>query len=347
MKALVKYEAGPRKVKIMEREIPVPVAGQVRVKVCYSGICGTDIHILKDDGGYKTNPPVTLGHEFSGIVDQVGEGVDPGLIGKRVVSETYYITCGNCFYCQTGHKNLCADRKSIGSGVDGAMAEYLVVPAQNLHLIPDRVGLREAALTEPLACCAQAVLEKINIKAGDKILITGPGAIGLMCLQLAVLCGGRVIMAGMKADETRLQLAKNLGAAEVFYSDAENAEAKLKAAFGEFGADIVLECSGAGPAINMALQVIRKGGQYAQVGLTGRPTTLDMNLITLKELSVLGTFAQKTVWWTRSLELVEQGQINLEALISKVMALENWEEAFEFYMKGAGLKYLLTVSPET
>jgi len=346
MKALVKYESGPQKVKIMERQVPNPAPGQVRIKVSYSGICGTDIHILKDDGGYKTNPPVTLGHEFSGIVDQVGEGVDPCLVGKRVVSETYYITCGHCLYCQTGRKNLCPDRKSIGSGVDGAMAEYIVVPAKNLHIIPDNVGLREAAMTEPLACCAQAVLEKGNITAGDRILITGPGAIGLMCLQLAVLCGGRVTVVGRKCDEERLQLAKELGADFVAYSDDENAEEKIKATFAEFGADVVFECSGAPSAINMALNIIRKGGRYVQVGLTGQATTLDMNLITLKELDVFGTFAQKTVWWKRSLDLVEKGKIQLRPLISKIVPLERWQEAFELYSKGVGLKYLLSLSEE-
>lgn len=346
MKALVKYEAGPQKVKLMEREVPNPAHGQVRIKVCYSGICGTDIHIFNDDGGYKTNPPVTLGHEFSGIVDKAGEGVDECIIHKRVISETYYYTCGTCFYCESGHKNLCPHRKSIGSGVDGAMAEYIVVPAKNLHIIPDNISLMEAAMTEPLACCAQAVLEKGNISAGDKVLITGPGAIGLMCLQLALLSGGRVIVMGMKCDEERLQLAKKLGAELTIYSDGENAEEQIRGAFGEFGADIIFECSGSVSAINLALNAVRKGGRYIQVGLTGRLTTLDMNLITLKELEILGTFAQKTIWWKRSLELVHKGKIHLEPLISKVVQVENWQEAFEQYSRGIGLKYMLLMSQE-
>ncbi|MHB1314664.1 MAG: zinc-dependent alcohol dehydrogenase [Christensenellales bacterium] len=341
MKALVKYETGPYKVKMMDREIPAPGFGQVRIIVRYVGICGTDIHLYKDDGGYKSNPPVTLGHEFSGVVDAVGEGVDPSYIGGKVVSETYYITCGSCFYCQSGHKNLCPDRQSIGSGVDGAMAEYVIVPVLNIHLIPDNVSLQEAAMMEPLACCVQAVLEKGGIRAGDRVLVTGPGAIGLMCLQIAAIAGARVVVAGMKKDAKRLQLALTLGAERVVYSDDEGAKDLLRSLFAPHGADVVFECSGAGAAINMALEAVRKGGRYVQVGLTGRPTTLDMNRITLKELDVAGTFAQKTVWWVRSLELLSHKKVDLESIISDIRPFEQWQEAFDLYERGEGLKFLL------
>ncbi len=346
MQALVKYAKGSGNVKVMDREMPEPKAGQVRVKVHYAGICGTDIHMYKDDGGYAYNPPVTLGHEFSGIVDAVGEGVDASLIGKAVVSETYFITCGHCFFCVTGKKNLCPERKSIGSGVDGAMAEYVVVPYSNIHLVPEGVSLKEAAMTEPLACCCQGVLEMADITPGEHVLLSGPGAIGLMCLQFAVLCGGRVVVTGLHADEERLQLALKLGAEAIVYSDDPDAKEQLKAKFAPHGADVVLECSGAGPAVLTGIEMIRKGGRYVQVGLTGRPTTLNMNDITLKELTVKGTFAQKPVWWTRSLELLAAKKIQVLPLISDVDPLTDWEKAFEGVIKGEGLKHMLTACGE-
>lgn len=342
MKALVKYEKGEKKVRLMDCEEPCPAAGQVRIQVHYGGICGTDIHIYKDDGGYSTNPPVILGHELSGVVESVGEGVSAGLIGKKVVSETYYHTCGHCFFCLAGRRNLCPERLSIGSGVNGVFAKYVVVPEGNLHILPEGVGLKEAAMTEPLACCVQAVLEKGEIKPGDRVLVTGPGAIGLMCLQLAILCGGRVTVAGMKKDQERLQLALQFGAENIVYSDEDNAVNPIKSLFGKYGADTVLECSGANSAINMALDVVRKGGHYIQVGLTGRPTTLNMNLVTLKELGISGTFAQKPVWWARSLELLQQKKISLDPLISGVLPLSRWQEAFDLYGGGVGFKYLLS-----
>lgn len=341
MKAIVNYDIGPEKVRYMDTEMPVPAAGQVRIKVAYCGICGTDLHIFAGDGGYPTKPPVTLGHELSGVVEAVGEGTDPSLIGKRVVSETYYHTCGHCMYCRTGHENLCPEKKSIGSAVNGAMAEYIVVPEKNLHLIPEEISLREAAMTEPLACCVQGVLEFGNIVSGDRVLIIGPGAIGLMCLQVAVSAGAVVIVAGTAVDKERLELAKELGAAETVYSDQPDAQKKIALFCENFGPDIVFDCSGAGPAIRMGLEVVRKGGRYVQVGLTGRLVELDMNLITLKELSVMGTYAQKPQWWTKALDLVKRGEVRLEPLISDVYPLEEWERAFDGYQKKAGFKYLL------
>lgn len=346
MKAVVNYENGEKKVRLMDVAAPEPAPGQVRIRVSYCGICGTDIHIFTGDGGYPTNPPVTMGHELSGVVESVGEGVDPAWIGEKVVSETYYYTCGTCFYCQTGHSNLCLQKKSIGSAVNGAMAEYVVVPAKNLHKIPEGVTMKEAAMTEPLACCTQGVLEFGGLRPGDKVLLTGPGAIGLMCLQLAVSAGATVIVAGTAVDKDRMELARELGASEIVYSDQPDAEEKIAALCPPYGPDVVFDCSGAGPAIQMGLRAVRKGGRYVQVGLTGKPTTLDMNLITLKELSVFGTYAQKPEWWTRALTLLEQKKINLKPLITNVYPLDDWQEAFDGYIRKIGLKYLLAAAEE-
>ena len=346
MKAVVNYENGEKKVRLMDVAVPEPAPGQVRIRVSYCGICGTDIHIFTGDGGYPTNPPVTMGHELSGVVESVGEGVDPAWIGEKVVSETYYYTCGTCFYYQTGHSNLCLQKKSIGSAVNGAMAEYVVVPAKNLHKIPEGVTMKEAAMTEPLACCTQGVLEFGGLRPGDKVLLTGPGAIGLMCLQLAVSAGATVIVAGTAVDKDRMELARELGASEIVYSDQPDAEEKIAALCPPYGPDVVFDCSGAGPAIQMGLRAVRKGGRYVQVGLTGKPTTLDMNLITLKELSVFGTYAQKPEWWTRALTLLEQKKINLKPLITNVYPLDDWQEAFDGYIRKIGLKYLLAAAEE-
>ncbi len=342
MKAVVKYDEGSKKVKLMDMEMPEPKKGQVRIKVSYAGICGSDIHIYLDDGGYNSVPPVVLGHEVSGVIDAVGEDVDDNLLGRNVVTETYAITCGHCNFCVSGRKNLCAGRKSIGSGVNGGMTEYVVVPQGNIHFVPQGLKMSSAAMTEPLACCAQAVFEKANITPGDTVLLTGPGAIGLMCQQLAQLRGGNVIVAGTQKDMPRLEIAKKLGATKVVTTDHDGAIEEIADLLGEYGADVVLECSGAAPAINMCLQLIRKGGCFVQVGLTGKPTTLDMNLITLKELEIIGTFAQKPIWWTRSLQLLGEKKIVLEDLYEEPVPLEDWEEAFQGTIRGEGMKRILS-----
>lgn len=343
MKAVVNYDKGPKKVKIMDMPMPVPAAGQVRIKVSYAGVCGTDIHIYTDDGGFPTIPPVTLGHEFSGVVESVGEGVDPGYVGKRVMAETYYHTCGTCMYCRSGLRNLCPERRSIGSAENGAMAEYVVVPVKNVHVLPDNVTLVEAAMTEPLACCARAILGLAGIVPGDTVLIVGPGTIGLMCMQLAKLCGGRVLVAGTQRDEKRLELAQKLGADEIIYSDRPDARDKVLELAPPFGPDVVADCSGAGPGIQFGLDVIRKGGRYVQVGLTSKPMQINMNQITLKELSFFGSNAQNTEWFVRSLELMRLGKINLKELLSTPYEFEDWETAFQAHIAGVGYKHVLKI----
>lgn len=343
MKALVKYEAGSYKVKVMEVKKKEPGADQVRIKVSYAGICGTDVHILKDDGSYSSNPPITLGHELSGIIDMVGENVDSGLIGKRVVSETYYVTCGKCFYCKTGRNNLCAQRKSIGSGVDGAMAECVIVPLKNIHILPDSISQKVAAMTEPFTCCVQAVLEKSKINPKDKVLIAGPGSIGLMCMQVVKLFGAQVTVIGLSSDKERLELAEKLGADTVLYADSKDIGEQIQKECGVNGPDIIFECSGAGSSINLCLEMIRKGGRFVQVGLTGRPTEINMNLVTLKEIELYGTFATKSVWWDKAIDILSEGKVRLEPLISEVTLLDDWDKAFDLAIKGEGFKHMLSL----
>ena len=148
----MKYEKSIKKVRLGDMPMPEPKKGEVRIKIKVAGICGTDLHIYYDDI-YSTNPPVILGHEVSGIIDSLGEGVEDISVGERVTSETYYYTCGICCYCRTGRNNLCNKRLSIGSGVNGGFAEYLVVPAKNIHRIPSNISFEEAAMTEPLVSC--------------------------------------------------------------------------------------------------------------------------------------------------------------------------------------------------
>lgn len=340
MKALVKYKNGSKNVRLEDIPIPETQAGEVRIKIKMAGICGTDIHIYNDDS-YPIIPPVVLGHEVSGVIDAVGSEVEDFSIGERVVSETYFYTCGKCYYCKTGKNNLCLKRLSIGSGVNGAMAEYVVVPAKNLHRIPEKISFEEAALVEPLACCAQAVMEKVRIIPEDYVLITGPGTIGLLCLQIAKACGGKCIVVGGPGDTKRLELAKELGADLIFTTIENNLTDLIIKYCNNMGPDVVLECSGSEGAINFSMDVIRKGGSYVQVGIAGKPVLIDINKITLKEISTFGSFAQKWLWWEKSIKLLEEGKVNVKPLISAALPLDNWEEAFNNYKSGIGLKYLL------
>jgi len=283
---------------------------------------------------------VTLGHEISGTIDEVADGKGVYQPGKRVTTETYYYTCGRCFYCKTGRRNLCEKRKSIGSAVNGGFAEYVVVPAEIIHPLPDNISFEEGALTEPFACCVQAVLEFSGISAGDRILITGPGTIGLLCLQLAKIVGATVIIIGTEQDSERLGVARLLGADYQVTTKDKSPVDQIKDIFDGLGPDIVLECSGSPEAIRTGIEAIRKGGTFMQIGLSDREALIDTNKIVLKEIIMKGTFATKWWAWTYALRLMEQGKVNLKSLISGVVELEEWEDTFNKVLRSEGLKYM-------
>ena len=340
MKAVMKVERGVGHVEL--RDIPEPEVrpGQVKIKVQAAGICGTDLHIFKDE--FRSWPPVVLGHEVAGIVAETGPGVVGIPVGQRVTTETYFYTCGTCRYCRTGHANLCLSRRSIGSGVNGGFTNYVVVPAKNIHPLPDSVNDRAGALTEPLACVVHALLTTPTITSGDVVVIAGPGAIGLIALQVARASGATVIMLGAAGDEQRLELARALGAEHAIDVQHDDPAALVAALTSEgLGADVVIECSGAGPAAQMLLTLARRGARYIQVGLFGKPVAWDLDQICFRELVVTGSNASVPAAWTRALQLLESGLVKTEPLITAAYEVTEWGAAFEGFEKKTAIKTLL------
>ena len=213
MQAVVKTARGEGQVDLREVPVPAPGPGQVLLAVRAAGICGTDLHIYHDE--YATQPPVVLGHELAGEVAATGAGVTTFAPGDRVTTETYFHLCGQCRFCRGGQPNLCPERRSIGSGVNGGFAPYVVVPERNLHRLPESLTFQEAALTEPLACVVHGALELPKVTAGDVAVVAGPGAIGLLTLQAVRAAGAAVVMLGTPVDTRRLELARELGAMRV------------------------------------------------------------------------------------------------------------------------------------
>lgn len=317
---------------------PSPSVGQVKIRVKAAGICGTDIHIYYDE--FKVNPPVVMGHELSGVVAELGEGVTGLKVGDRVTSETYFHTCGWCRYCRAGKPNMCAERKSIGSHVNGAFAEYIVVPAGLVHRLPDNVDFLAGALTEPLACVVHGALEVPHLIPGELAVLTGPGAIGLLTLQVVRSAGVRVVVLGTDVDEERLSLARELGADYTVNVQREDAAGLVKGLTDGFGADIVYECSGAGPAAQQLLGLVRKAGQYAQVGLFGKPVTWDLEQVCYKQLSVTGTLATVPSSWHHALRLMAQGKVRTGPLATNLFPLDGWPDALAAFEGRKGVKLL-------
>jgi len=341
MKALVKYEKGPGNMEIRDVPEPQPEKGQVKIEVKATGICGSDLHIYHDDIVIAVKPPVVVGHEFSGVIAKAGNGTAGWKTGERVVSELGFEVCGRCYNCLAGSPNLCDTRKSIGYWYNGAFARYVIVPADGVHRLPDNISFEEGALTEPLACVVHGVLELTPFTAGDTVLISGPGAIGLMTLQVARSQGAITIVSGVTADQSRLSLAQELGADHLIDVEREDAVERVLELTGGRGADVVFECSGNDRAVDTGFSAIRKRGRYTQLGLFGRPISINFERVVSKELKVTGSFGQRRSAWQRALALMAQKKISLGPLVSDVLPLSEWSRAFELFENKEGLKVVL------
>jgi L-iditol 2-dehydrogenase len=340
MKALVKVRPGPGGVQLLDVDKPVPAVDEVCIRVHYVGVCGTDIHIIHDE--YEANYPVIMGHEFSGVIESVGSAVTGFHPNDRVVSLTAGYVCGSCRYCREGLLLQCPARKSIGSGMNGAMAEYLVIKADRIFRIPMGVRLQEAALCEPLACCVRSVIEKNRIHAGDYVFVSGPGAIGQLVAQLAKICGAHVTVAGVQGDSERLQIAKQLGADEIITQEREDNLDLVERITGGRLYDMAFECAGVKASSDNCFRFLRRCGQYVQVGLFGRPVNIDMDYALIREIQISNSFAANPGSWEIALRLLERRMLRLEPLTSAIYSLRtSWQEAIKMTESRQGFKVLL------
>ncbi|MEE0419462.1 MAG: zinc-binding dehydrogenase [Lachnospiraceae bacterium] len=342
MKALVKYEEGPGNMEI--REVPEPEAakGMVKIKVVEAGICGSDLHIYHSDIAIPVRPPVTTGHEFSGIVAEVGEGVTAFKPGDRVVSETAFYYCGKCDYCREGFYNLCVERKTLGYWFNGIFGSYTVVPEDRVHKIADHVDFTSAAMTEPLACVCHAVYDQCRIEGGDVVLVIGCGAIGIMSAQVAKANGAKVILSGMSADRERLKLAEEIGACD-YTVDVQREDMKklVNDLTGGYGVDVVLECSGSQSGTCSGLDLIKKRGYFCQIGLGGKEIQFPIETICYKELHFSGSMGSRRHSWTTAIKLIEDQKVNLKPLVTKKLPLTQWKKAFDMFENKEGCKLFL------
>ena len=339
MQGLVKTARGEGNIELREVPEPSPALGQVKIAVRAAGVCGTDLHIYHDE--FATRPPVVLGHEVAGVVAEVGAGVEGVRPGDRVTSETYYFTCGECRFCRAGQPNLCPHRRSIGSAENGAFADWLVVPARNVRPLPDGVDFLGGALTEPLACVVHGALELPKVTAGDLAIVSGPGAIGLLTTQVVKAAGAVVVLLGTDRDAGRLDLGRDLGADHVLNVDQDDPQTFVDELTGGTGADVVLECAGAGPSAAGLLKLVRRKGQYAQIGLFGKPIAWDLDQVCYKELSVTGSNASVPSAWDKALRLMADGKVKTRELVSHTFPLAGWRDAFDLFEQRSGVKVVL------
>lgn len=341
MKALRKLAPGPGNVEIVDVQEPKPGPGEVLVEVALAGVCGTDVHIFHDVFP-KVRPPVTLGHEFCGVVVEVGPGVIGWEKGDRVTVESAAGFCTECVYCKEGKTQLCEHRVAFGYGRDGGFAPFVVARAEALHRLPENISLEEGALCEPLACATHAVLERSSLTPGKLVIVVGPGPIGLLVAQVSKSQGARVMVVGLASDQERLELAKRLGAERCLVAEHQEAAQEVKDWTQGQGAHIAFECSGAKTSFSACIEWVRKGGEIIQVGLLGKPSQVDLDGITFKELEVKGSFAHNRGSWEKAIDLLKRRWVETLPLVSGIFPLERWSEAFERFERREGLKYLLS-----
>lgn len=328
MKALVKTHKGSGNLELRDVPIPSPGCGEVLLKIMAAGVCGTDLHVRDDNFPYW--PPVILGHEFSGRVESLGEGVSLVAVGDRVVGEPHTRACGHCFLCRTGNIQICPDKRSPGWGIDGAMAEYLVVPEKLLHKLPKSISDEVGAIIEPTCNAIHDVLERAGVEAGDFVVVVGPGPIGLLAAMAARAGGARqVLVIGTDADKPlRLPKAKELGF-HVVNARQTDASVIVNDLTGGIGADLVVECSGSQAGIASTVQLLRKKGRICAIGLPATDSVaFPYKQAAFKVADLHFCLSTSYTSWNKAIHLVASGQIPAGEVLTHVKPLEEWESVF-------------------
>jgi len=324
VKALVLH--GIRDLRVEEVPRPKPSAGEALIRVKACGICGTDLHFYK--GEWRVRVPLILGHEFSGIVEEVDSGVEGIEEGTPVVAEPN-ITCGRCYYCRMKERNFyCPNIRAVGVDVDGAFAEYVKVPAENVYAIPRRIPFEEAALIEPLACCLRG-LDNVGIELGDTVAIVGVGPIGLLMIQLAKIWGAVKVYA-IDLIRERLDLAKRLGADMTIDASREDPVEAVLSDTDNVGVDVAIEAAGSSKAMDTAVKLARRGGRVLIFGVAPQEEEWVVRPFELyeKELMIIASY-RSPYTFQRAVRIASSGRISLGPIISHVMPLERGPEAFE------------------
>ncbi len=322
-----RYEDVPR---------PKPAAGEALCRVKAVGICGTDMELYRGTMPFLemglAKYPLIPGHEWSGVVEEVGEGVRGLSPGDRVTADVS-IGCGGCVSCKRGLYNLCNNRREVGisGGKDGAFAEFITMPKAFLYKVPDHVSFDEAALTEPTATVVKAI-QKTPIRLGDIVLVIGDGPIGLLGMQ-AARCGGagHLIVAGLQ--EWKLKIAGELGADRVVNVNEESLCQVVMDTTDGTGVDYLIEASGSAEAIGQALSLARSGGVINVVGIyeTAIPN-YDMSDVVLRDISVIGSVASPNAY-EATIRLIASGRIKTAPCISHRFALSEIDRALEVQQK--------------
>jgi L-iditol 2-dehydrogenase len=341
MRALVKYDRGLGKLRIEDKPKPGIRANEVLVKIHYCGVCGTDLKIRADHFPY--DPPVIIGHEFSGVVAEVGDKAGGWKPGDKVVAEQHFKACGLCEFCLTGRRRFCKHKRSPGYYSDGAFTEYIAVDASLLHRVPAEVDLVQASLTEPAAIAATAILGKAGVCPGDFAVILGTGPISMLALQMVKTAGAaKVITTGLDVDEAvRFQIARNFGADAVINVQKADPVAAAQELTNEKGADLVIDLSGAPSAIKSGFRMLKKDGRFCAIGLPEADVSLPWAELVLGACTVFFSYSSDYLAWERVLTMLADRRLKTDGFTENIFPMEKWETAFDASASGEVLKAII------
>ncbi len=338
MKSIAVVNFAPKKGSVEIREIPRPDIGEddILLEVANVGVCGSDLHQWTCDHSWPVNYPIVLGHEFGGHIVELGKRVKGWNEGDRVVSETAAVIDMNNPMSRQGLYNLDPTRKGFGYGVNGAMTRFVKVPARCLHAVPKNLSFEQACLTEPCSVAYNAVVKNSNINPGDRVLVIGPGTIGILCAAIARLCGAEVAIVGLETDKIRLEIAKQYGC-ETVIGDASEWAMKHDG----LGVDCVIDAAGVSATLKMALHMVRPNGQITKVGWGPKPLDFSLDPLVQKNVRLQGSFSHYWPIWEKVISLLSSGSLDVRPIIGGVWSLTDWHEAFEQMHSGKVVKSVL------
>ena len=334
--AVVNFSSSPHSVEL--RNIPIPDFHDedVLLEVANVGVCGSDLHQWTGDHSWQVNYPVVLGHEFAGRIFKCGKSVRGWKDGDRVVSETAAIIDLNNPLSRRGLYNLDPTRKGFGYGVDGAMTRYVKVPSRILHSVPDSIPFEQACLTEPCCVAFNATIRNARIEPGDRIVVLGPGTIGILCAAMARLAGAQVALVGLDRDKGRLEVARAYGCDIVIGDASEWANTR-----DGLGADGVIDAAGVSVTLKTAIDLVRPAGWISKVGWGRDPLNFSLDALVQKNVTLQGSYSHNWPIWERVLALMSSGQLDVKPILGGVWPIAKWHDAFEAMHRGDVVKSVL------
>jgi len=338
MKSIAVVNFAPKKGSVEIRDIKKPAIGddEILLEVANVGVCGSDLHQWTADHSWPVNYPVVLGHEFGGHIVELGKAVKNWKEGDAVVSETAAVINAQSPLSRQGLYNLDPERKGFGYGVNGAMTKFVKVPARCLHSIPENLSFEQACLTEPCSVAYNAVVLNSKIQPGDRVIVLGPGTIGILCAAIAQLCGAKVALVGLKKDAERLSAAKQYGF-DIIMDDATEWALERDG----LGVDCVIDAAGVSETLNLALKWVRPNGHITKVGWGPRPFNHSLDPLVQKNVTLQGSFSHNWPIWEKVLSLLASGKLDVRPIIGGIWPLEQWNEAFEAMHSGKVVKSIL------